>query len=260
MSSVSHREVPLELIEHIIDFNFDDKATLVACSKVARAWVQATRHHLFAKIRINTTRRILALDAILPASPYIARSVKEAQTPAWLSEHKPRDALLRIFKQLKAVKSLVCAGQTLQPTWNEVLGHLPSVKSLKLRVGWTDLYALNSLLSSVPEITDLFIETRMLSGVGDVDAPSARIVAPLSRLERMAVFNGNGLPNDFQSILLKEDLPRLESVEAQLGSDDDAVYLCEFLDRCGSKTMKDLHVRFTYGYPEGTPHGAWSIV
>lgn len=259
MTSASRRDIPPELIEHIIDFDFDDVATLVACSKVARAWVQATRHHLFTSININTTRRILAFSAILLASPYIARNVKEVKIPTSLSKHAPRDALLNIFEQLKAVESVVCSGQHLQAAWNEVFGHRPAVKSLKLCVAWTDLYALNSLLSSFPGIADLHIETRMLSGVGDADAPGSRIVTPLDKLERMVVFNRNGLPNDFQSVLLKQDLPRLESIDAHFGSDDDAIYLCEFLDRCGSKTLKVLHVRFTYGYPEGMPHGAWPV-
>ena len=143
--------------------------------------------------------------------------------------------------------------------WHEVLGHLRSVKSLKLQVGWADLYALNGLLRSFPGITDLVIETRMLSGVGAVEDPSARIVTPLDRLERMVVFNGNGLQNDFQSTLLKQNLPRLESIEAQLGSDEDAVHLCEFLNKRGSTTLKDLHVYFTYGDRLGRTHGAWPV-
>ena len=260
MSSVLQREVPLELVEHIIDFNFSNTAALVACSQVARAWVRATRHHLFARINLTTAQRILTFDEILLASPYIARNVKQVQVLTWLSQEEPRGALRRIFKQLGSAKSVFCSGQQLQPAWNEVFGHLPLVKSLKLRVRWTDLYALNGLLCSFPGIADLFVETRMLSGVGDVGNPSSRIVTPLDQLERMIVFNGNGLPNDFQSTLLKQDLPRLESIEAQLGSDEDAVYLCDFLDRSGSKTLKDLHVRFTYGYPEGMPHGAPLVV
>ena len=260
MLSTPQRQVPLELVEYIIDFNFDDTAALITCSKVARGWVRATRHHLFARTKLNTARRILCFDEILLASPYIARNVKAVQIPTWLSKEEPRSALRRIFKQLSSVKSISCSGQQLQPVWNEVLGDLPLVKSLKLRVGWTDLYALNGLLSSFPGITDLFIETRMTSGVGNVEDPCSRIATPLDQLERMIVYNGSGLQNDFQSILLKQDLPRLESLEAQFGCDEDAVYFCDFLERSGSKTLKDLHLRFTYGGPQGVLHGTSLVV
>ncbi|KZT69436.1 hypothetical protein DAEQUDRAFT_765512 [Daedalea quercina L-15889] len=247
--------VPNELVEHIIHFNHEDAATLMTCSRVARAWVQATRCHLFANVNLKTTRRILAFSDILQSSPYIARNVRSAQIPAWLNKSASLEALSRIFEQLHSVKSISCVGPQLQPVWYEVLGELPSVRSLKLCVTWPDLHALNELLCAMPGLTDLFVETDMSSGLSDPSEPSFRIV-PLPCLERMIVFNAKGLPNDYQSILLKQDLPCLESIEAQFGSAEDVAFFCRFLRRGGYKTLKDLHIEFTYSCPEGPMRGA----
>ncbi|TFY63909.1 hypothetical protein EVJ58_g2969 [Rhodofomes roseus] len=248
------RNVPPELVEHIIDFNFSDRPSLFACSLVARAWVPATRLHLFTSLNLSTARRILAFADILRTSPYIARHAREVHVPAWLSKPAPRDALAQVFQQLSEVTVIRCAGQQLQPAWYEVLGRLSSVRSLKLRATWCDLDALNGLLRAVSGVTDLFVQTRMLSGVGEISAPAARVV-PLPDLERMVVFNANGLPNDFQSIILRQDLPRLESIEAQFGSEEDILLFRKFLDRGGYKALKDLHMDFTYEYLSGPTDG-----
>ncbi|KAH9915330.1 uncharacterized protein B0H18DRAFT_1124986 [Fomitopsis serialis] len=250
--------IPPELVEHIIDFNFADTATLIASSRVARAWAPATRHHLFSSLNLKSAPRILAFADILRASPSLARAAREVRIPAWLSKLPTRTALSQIFEQLRrggGVKCVRCTGQQLQPVWYELLGSLHSVESVKLKATWCDLDALDGLLRAFPRVRDVFVETRMLSGVGDVSAPAAAVV-PLPELRRMVVFNASGLPNDFQSILLRQGLPRLESIEAQFGSVEDVVRFHEFLDKGGYETIKDLHMDFTYECPVDPSHDA----
>ncbi|KAJ7450991.1 hypothetical protein B0H11DRAFT_2076662 [Mycena galericulata] len=46
-------DVAQELIDGILDFLYDDRASLLSSSLVARKWVPATRHHLFARIAVH---------------------------------------------------------------------------------------------------------------------------------------------------------------------------------------------------------------
>ncbi|KAJ3865898.1 hypothetical protein EV359DRAFT_14611, partial [Lentinula novae-zelandiae] len=44
--------IPVELVEIIIDFLFDDSKTLGTCSLVCSAWVARTRHLLFGTVHL----------------------------------------------------------------------------------------------------------------------------------------------------------------------------------------------------------------
>jgi len=57
---------PQEVYEHVIDHLHDDKAALGVCGRVCRAWVPASRYHLFRKVMIplddvNTVAQFLEL-------------------------------------------------------------------------------------------------------------------------------------------------------------------------------------------------------
>ncbi|KAJ3547342.1 hypothetical protein NMY22_g1691 [Coprinellus aureogranulatus] len=47
MSTFGNTELPLETLDHILDFLHDDVAALRASALVQRSWVAGTRHHLF---------------------------------------------------------------------------------------------------------------------------------------------------------------------------------------------------------------------
>ncbi|KAF8180697.1 hypothetical protein K438DRAFT_1508925, partial [Mycena galopus ATCC 62051] len=46
-------DIAQELVDSILDFLYDDHASLLSCSMVAQKWVSATRHHVFGRITIN---------------------------------------------------------------------------------------------------------------------------------------------------------------------------------------------------------------
>ncbi|KAF8160220.1 hypothetical protein K438DRAFT_1985840 [Mycena galopus ATCC 62051] len=46
-------DIAQELVDSILDFLYDDHASLLSCSMVAQKWVSATRHHVFQRITIN---------------------------------------------------------------------------------------------------------------------------------------------------------------------------------------------------------------
>jgi len=45
--------LPNEIQDRILDFLYDPKSALETCALVCRAWVPASRYHLFSRIRLD---------------------------------------------------------------------------------------------------------------------------------------------------------------------------------------------------------------
>lgn len=72
--------LPLELVEHIINHLFDDKATLTSCALVARSWLEPAHYHLFSSIRHDLHAypwRTSNLGSFLILTPHRAKYVRE---------------------------------------------------------------------------------------------------------------------------------------------------------------------------------------
>lgn len=56
---------PNELVDAIIDYNHDDKTTLLASTLVSRQWTRASRHHVFTEVKIShqNARELIGLLA-----------------------------------------------------------------------------------------------------------------------------------------------------------------------------------------------------
>ncbi|KAJ4468606.1 hypothetical protein C8J55DRAFT_200493 [Lentinula edodes] len=66
--------IPVELVEIIIDFLFDDSKTLGTCSLVCSAWVARTRHLLFGTVHLDRRRSTTFIDLLShPCSTILAR-------------------------------------------------------------------------------------------------------------------------------------------------------------------------------------------
>ncbi|OCH94035.1 hypothetical protein OBBRIDRAFT_723682, partial [Obba rivulosa] len=70
-------ELPPELTDRIIDFLYGDKYTLAACGLVCRAWVPASRFHLFHSVRLRTKRQYLRWLFVLTSSRHIGHYVRK---------------------------------------------------------------------------------------------------------------------------------------------------------------------------------------
>ena len=109
-------DLPQELYEVIIDYLYDDKASLASCSLVSKAWIPTARLHLF-----RTIRHTLAFDAaaagkliqdmtrFLQEAPSIALLVRDlylqAAIPASRScvEEEDVSSLLKLLPQLQSL-------------------------------------------------------------------------------------------------------------------------------------------------------------
>jgi len=47
--------LPNEIQDRILDFLYDSNSDLKTCALVCRAWVPASRYHLFSKVELNCT-------------------------------------------------------------------------------------------------------------------------------------------------------------------------------------------------------------
>lgn len=73
--------IPLELHDKVINFLWDDQASLGACSLVARAWLPAARSHKFRTLSLQSCYRRNTLEKLLESgllnSGSLTRYVRE---------------------------------------------------------------------------------------------------------------------------------------------------------------------------------------
>ncbi|PPR04407.1 hypothetical protein CVT26_004232 [Gymnopilus dilepis] len=151
--------LPQELVDHIIDHLHDDPSTLKSCARVCRAWLPASRFHLFAKVSLKATspqngpalpqERCKRLHAVLVQSPEIISSIHELEicegsplhhsysdlqsSTTWVTTERTLTAL---FKMLTHVKRFDFSATSLQfwtllpPTFQHALYTLLSLPTL----------------------------------------------------------------------------------------------------------------------------------
>ncbi|KZT07144.1 uncharacterized protein LAESUDRAFT_713654 [Laetiporus sulphureus 93-53] len=73
---LSESKLPPEICDHIIDYLWNDRRALAACNLVCRAWLPATRTHIFNRIRLPNKVTSARFRQLLAESPYIARHVR----------------------------------------------------------------------------------------------------------------------------------------------------------------------------------------
>lgn len=62
--------LPLELSDRIIDFLYDDKASLAQCSLVAHSWLPASRYHLFRCIELTCEDDLESYGSYFDMAPH----------------------------------------------------------------------------------------------------------------------------------------------------------------------------------------------
>lgn len=164
--------LPPELCDRIIDYLFCDRCALSACALTCRAWLPASRLHLFRHVRLQAST-IPSLLCVLMETPAIGAYVE--------------DLILLTGSQGFTIPD-VTQMKTLQML-KEILDRLPVVKSLKIPVFFrisvmetlilsalskslqaisfsglfiTDLQALSDLLASFPHLQSVGFSNEVL--------------------------------------------------------------------------------------------------
>ncbi|EPS96519.1 hypothetical protein FOMPIDRAFT_1053165 [Fomitopsis schrenkii] len=164
--------LPPELCDRIIDHLFFDRRTLSACALTCRAWLPASRLHLFRHIRLQANT-IPPFLSILIENPAIGVYVEDLMILVGSQGFTIPEVI-----QMKTLQSL-----------KEILDRLPAVKSLRIPVFFrisvmetlilsalskslqaisfsglfiTDLQALSELLASFPHLQSVGISNEVL--------------------------------------------------------------------------------------------------
>lgn len=154
---------PLELWEAIIDYLHEDPHTLTVCGLVCRAWIPASRTHLFNSITIrqkNITGLLCLLESPLSTVAQFIRTVNLSESAVirnTVSVSWSKVQLNRIDALLNNLESLVIKGETLW--WGPTAIDPPllrKVASLTMdRVGLISFVDFTSFISSFPSLVSL---------------------------------------------------------------------------------------------------------
>jgi hypothetical protein len=105
--------LPQELLDFIIDFLFDDKQSLKACSLTCRAFLSASRLHIFTQMHLQPER----FSSFMASSPSVVPFVQSLR----FDSTKPKAAMylsIQDLNMLPNLKSLTVKGSAFHP-------HLP---------------------------------------------------------------------------------------------------------------------------------------
>lgn len=186
---------PQELVDHIIDQLYNDVPSLKSCARVCKAWLPASRYHIFAKISLKAAslhgpasfpsaccRRLLS---VIEQSPEVASCIRELEvcegTP-FHCHHPEVDAtvwaitdvgLLLLFRKLKNLRRLEFTATstfywkslpaTFQNAFLSLLATSPFLTSLRLH-SWCfpSLTSLSLLLSHCRRLKGLSLSSTVI--------------------------------------------------------------------------------------------------
>jgi hypothetical protein len=169
--------LPQELMEYVIDFLYNDKPTLRACSLVCRAWVAEARVHLFRSIHIQTMKQsgIAPPELTLPLVRKLTWGPRRApftDSRRWCASLDALAPRLSHLQSLTLVKIIVPNSDARQFI---LLGmEVPSVTRLKVvDCDFVSLPAFVAFLHAFPHLAHLELrEVENWAEVGQAELPT----------------------------------------------------------------------------------------
>ncbi|KAH9947977.1 hypothetical protein B0H21DRAFT_736356 [Amylocystis lapponica] len=143
--------IPPELYDYIIDFLHGNTSALVACSLTCRAWVPATRVHLFCDISLDDWMSSTALCRLLHTAPHLGCHVRDLSIARTIEDLSRDDiqaglVLCSILIHLSCIQRL-----------GFYFMHLPSVRTLGFHVPLTELILFACQFSAFNDFVDLLL-------------------------------------------------------------------------------------------------------
>ncbi|KAJ7328684.1 hypothetical protein DFH08DRAFT_1084265 [Mycena albidolilacea] len=193
---MSRAIIPQELYDLIVDYLHTERSALSSCALVCRAWVPASRFHLFehvslAKHQWNAAAR---LNELL-ASPYATfapsvRSLEFYNALTLVQFRHPRTGHIHVKPLLKIVPLIVQFTQirslALSDLPFEVLSAFSKVQTLRL-VGITAGPALLRLAAHLPSLTHLTLQRVVAIPYRASSADTMPVAAQIQALRRVTV-------------------------------------------------------------------------
>lgn len=88
--------IPPEIVDLIIDYCHDDRATLITCSVICKAWLSSSRYHLFSTVTLNCRNFLAFLTLLLSQSgpsigPFVQNLILCSMgDPTWFIKSVPQ--------------------------------------------------------------------------------------------------------------------------------------------------------------------------
>ncbi|KAK7685573.1 hypothetical protein QCA50_011440 [Cerrena zonata] len=156
-------EIPIELVEYIIDHLHDDTLALCSSSLVCRSWTEPARHHLFYEVKVHSNKKEYAsgnlftklhdiLDTGRAVHPHIKRLFIEADPT--MNQLLSATLLRACFDHLTSVHTLSVRGVRFpRPRAGDADsdGPAPQVRTLLVKESVTD----DGFLSTVGHLRSL---------------------------------------------------------------------------------------------------------
>ncbi|KAF7975691.1 hypothetical protein HWV62_8805 [Athelia sp. TMB] len=182
-----------ELVDMIVDFLYDDRATLAACGLTCRSWLPAARFHLFYRVEVSPFT-FQSLCEVFERWPHLAVHVQSLSVgDRALSDQKtpPADEMVaqvhRLTALLTSVRYLRISGRFLRWTARRAWPVLRALSSSMSQVTHLDVLYLTVLaLGDWAVFLSNFTALRRVSlfqvfwGVGDGPDPALRLAHPLT--------------------------------------------------------------------------------
>jgi hypothetical protein len=149
-SHTRHSKLPLELIDHIIDYLHDSPEDLHTCALVCKAWLESSRSHIFYSVSIYSfgkaktflLSRYKRLHTVIRRSPHIALHVRELHIDLQYHHRNPSNST---FLQIEKILPLLLRSFTRLHKLD--IGHLTlPLFGWDCRKSLQDLVALSSLI------------------------------------------------------------------------------------------------------------------
>ncbi|KAE9384338.1 hypothetical protein BT96DRAFT_929343, partial [Gymnopus androsaceus JB14] len=257
------KPLPNELINHILENLYFDKATLKKCALVGKAWAHASQRGLFETIvlydRMKT--KLERLLAIFDENPYLA-SVVRCLTVNFCSEDASPWAA-QVIQRLSKVKHVLldsCAQNMLSdfPLLREALYDIFSIPSLTRvtieHCRFSNFVELASLLSHATYLKVLAVESMYCA---DTDLPLSSDLIPnlpprSIKLDEFVVTTSAfmSLIPWFKQETCPFDVQDLQFLHARLASTPRLRVSADFLVQRAGHSLTKLELEYQYGIEE----------
>lgn len=247
--------VPPELSDYIIDFLYDDRPTLKACSLISRAWYPAARYHLYRKVSLPSFQSCITYRSLIENSLTLAsytREVKIANALPLAPRNKGQTDAAReelshcwafVFPALTALTRLELSFLSIHPTLGiNLIQHLNTVNDLSLQYCRFETFAdFAAVFCSFPALQSCVLRGVSWTGHAVAASPSDGTGLMFPRLTTLNL--GRDLPlEELQQWLLAERVcDGLVNFSGSCSSERDAILMSELL-QLASNTLKEVEL------------------
>ncbi|KAK0452023.1 uncharacterized protein EV420DRAFT_703161 [Desarmillaria tabescens] len=223
--SVKMPDIPIEIIEEILDHLRSDKQMLKVCSLVLRSFYPRTRHYLFQFIRISDILgdSMHRLRVLARTSPHIFIHFNSAEIHSSYDPSTLRQVQLPLFL-------------------------MANLTSLSIKNTSTSLKCFRTIIFGLPLLKSLILESSIFDVEDTSDLPSSSIIVNKPCLEKLHIHHLHSGLSDFLPFVFRYRDVFLESLQEfyinmyNLRGKD--LSLCCDIIRAASqfRTLKSLHV------------------